>query len=80
MVFSSFPQGRATLMWTISRGRLNTLFDSHNEQVDRTLTAILFEAEDAQIHRLILENESWQTPLRRESTSRFAGMRVRTPA
>jgi hypothetical protein len=64
MVFSSFPQGRATLMWTISRGRLNTLFDSHNEQADRTLTATLFEAEDAQIHRLILENESWQTPLR----------------
>jgi hypothetical protein len=49
-------------MWTISRGRLNTLFDSHDEQADRTPTAILFDAEDAQIHRLILENRVMADP------------------
>jgi hypothetical protein len=39
----------------LARPVLNTLFDSRDEQADRTLTATLFEAEDAQIHRLILE-------------------------
>jgi hypothetical protein len=39
----------------LARPVLNTLFDSRDEQADRTLTATLFDAEDAQIHRLILE-------------------------
>lgn len=39
----------------LARPVLNTLFDSRDEQADRTLTATLFDARDAQIHRLILE-------------------------
>jgi hypothetical protein len=39
----------------LARPVLNTLFDSRDEQADRTLTATLFDAQDAQIHRLILE-------------------------
>jgi hypothetical protein len=39
----------------LARPVLNTLFDSRDEQADRTLTGTLFDAEDAQIHRLILE-------------------------
>jgi hypothetical protein len=60
---------------------LNTLLDSRDEQADRTVTARLFDAEEAQIHRLILEKRVVTDPIEeRESTSRFAGMRVRPPA
>jgi hypothetical protein len=38
----------------LARPVVNMLFDSRDEQADRTLTATLFDAEDAQIHRLIL--------------------------
>lgn len=42
----------------LARPVLNKLFDSRDEQADRTLTATLFDAEDAQIHRLILEKRA----------------------
>jgi hypothetical protein len=41
---------------------LNTLFDSRDEQADRTLTATLFDAEDARIHRLLVEKRTVTHP------------------
>jgi hypothetical protein len=56
IVFLLLPiRARHADMDNLARPVVNTLFDSRHEQADRTLTATLFEAEDAQIHRLILE-------------------------
>jgi hypothetical protein len=55
VVFFLLPARGHADVDNLSRPVLNTLFDSRDEQADRTLTATLFDAEDAQIHRLILE-------------------------
>ena len=41
---------------------VNTLFESRDEQADRTLTAALFSAEDARIYRLVVEKRAVEEP------------------
>ena len=60
--FLSPARARAVDVDNLVRPVLNTLFDSRDEQADRTLTATLFDAEDARIHRLLVEKRTVDDP------------------
>jgi hypothetical protein len=63
VVFSLLPlRAHSADIDNLARPVLNTLFDSRDEQADRTLTATLFDAEDAQIWWLVAEKRLVEDP------------------